>query len=142
MKELAIREQIASDGFAVVAEVMGATMVARLIAAVGDLNGSRERGGVRNLLEVPEVSALAASSVVRNLIEPVLGTGALPVRGLLFDKTPEANWKVPWHQDLSIAVQEKIEAPGFGPWSVEAGVIHVQPPVEVLQSMLAVRALG
>jgi ectoine hydroxylase-related dioxygenase (phytanoyl-CoA dioxygenase family) len=58
---------------------------------------------------------------------------------LLFDKPPEANWKVPWHQDLTIAVKEKRDTPGFGPWSIKAGVLHVQPPVAVLETMLAVR---
>jgi ectoine hydroxylase-related dioxygenase (phytanoyl-CoA dioxygenase family) len=58
---------------------------------------------------------------------------------LLFDKTPDANWKVAWHQDLTIAVRERIDVPGYGPWSVKGGVVHVQPPTAVLEQMLAVR---
>jgi ectoine hydroxylase-related dioxygenase (phytanoyl-CoA dioxygenase family) len=58
---------------------------------------------------------------------------------LFFDKTAGANWKVPWHQDVSIAVRQQVEAPGFGPWSRKAGVVHVRPPVSVLQSMLTIR---
>jgi ectoine hydroxylase-related dioxygenase (phytanoyl-CoA dioxygenase family) len=46
---------------------------------------------------------------------------------------------VPWHQDLTIAVRERREAAGFGPWSVKDGVVHVQPPDEVIARMLAVR---
>lgn len=61
------------------------------------------------------------------------------MRGILFDKTPDANWKVAWHQDLSIAVRAKHDALGYGPWSVKAGIPHVQPPVNVLRSMLTVR---
>ncbi len=95
---------------------------------------------MRNLLAlVPAVRALADSPGVRGLVEPVLGDGARPVRGLLFDKTPGANWKVAWHQDLSIAVRARIDVPGFGPWSTKAGVPHVQPPVEILRNMLTVR---
>ena len=44
----------------------------------------------------------------------------------------------PWHQDLSIAVKERHEVAGFGPWSVKEGV-PVQPPVEILESMLTLR---
>jgi ectoine hydroxylase-related dioxygenase (phytanoyl-CoA dioxygenase family) len=61
------------------------------------------------------------------------------VRGILFDKLPEANWKVPWHQDLSIAVRGRVDVAGFGPWSVKAGVPHVQPPLPLLENMLALR---
>ena len=36
-------------------------------------------------------------------------------------------------------MQERIDVPGFGPWSIKSGVPHVQPPVEVLEQMVAVR---
>jgi ectoine hydroxylase-related dioxygenase (phytanoyl-CoA dioxygenase family) len=73
------------------------------------------------------------------LIEPILGQGFFPVRGILFDKIPGANWKVPWHQDVTIAIQERVEADGFGPWSIKAEVLHVQPPAFVLERMISLR---
>jgi ectoine hydroxylase-related dioxygenase (phytanoyl-CoA dioxygenase family) len=63
----------------------------------------------------------------------------MPVRGIFFDKSAEANWLVTWHQDLTLAVRERCEVPGFGPWSVKEGVPHVQPPAECLQQMITVR---
>jgi ectoine hydroxylase-related dioxygenase (phytanoyl-CoA dioxygenase family) len=76
---------------------------------------------------------------VRALVEPVLGAGCFAVRGVLFDKTPAAPWKVAWHQDLTVAVRARVETEGFGPWSMKAGVVHVQPPARVLEGVLAVR---
>lgn len=69
----------------------------------------------------------------------VLGEGARAVRGILFDKRPEANWSLPYHQDRAIAVSEKLEMPGFIGWSVKEGVPHVLPPASVLEQMIAVR---
>jgi len=69
----------------------------------------------------------------------ILGFGAFPVRGILFDKIPDANWKVPWHQDVTIAVREKAVVGGFGPWSTKAGILHVQPPASVLEKMISIR---
>ncbi|MHA7634683.1 phytanoyl-CoA dioxygenase family protein [Corallococcus sp. M7] len=101
---------------------------------------SQRRGGVRNLLEnVPAVRELARSRSVREAAESVLGPHCFAVRGLLFDKTPDANWKVIWHQDLTLAVRERRDVPGFGPWSEKAGVPCVQPPTSVLEDMVAVR---
>lgn len=95
---------------------------------------------MRNLLaEIPFIRQLANSGPLRALVEPILGEAAFPVRGILFDKLPEANWAVPWHQDCAIAVQEKSEVAGFGPWSIKAGVTHVEPPVSVLESMMTLR---
>ena len=44
-----------------------------------------------------------------------------PVRVLYFDKNPDANWAVPWHQDRTIAVAQRIDVPGYDMWSVKAG---------------------
>ncbi|HXI53928.1 MAG TPA: phytanoyl-CoA dioxygenase family protein [Candidatus Saccharimonadales bacterium] len=40
---------------------------------------------------------------------------------------------------LSIAVAERREAPGFRGWSVKQGVLHVQPPADILERMLTLR---
>jgi ectoine hydroxylase-related dioxygenase (phytanoyl-CoA dioxygenase family) len=95
---------------------------------------------VRNLLALsPTVRQLADSQEVRRVVGPLLGGDAIVVRAILFDKTAGANWKVACHQDLSIAVRERIDVPGFGPWSVKAGVVHVQPPQEILERMVTLR---
>ena len=61
------------------------------------------------------------------------------MRGVYLDKHKDANWKVAWHQDLTIAVRQRKEVEGYGPWSIKVGIQHVQPPVAVLEKMLAVR---
>jgi hypothetical protein len=135
------------DGFAIVSGVVDRNRIPALRAhleAATDQTAVRARKSttyaVRNLLSlVPEVRELSRSPAMLALVEPVLGPGARAVRGLLFDKTPGANWKVAWHQDLSIAVKGRVEVSGFGPWSEKAGVLHVQPPPDVLRNMLTVR---
>jgi ectoine hydroxylase-related dioxygenase (phytanoyl-CoA dioxygenase family) len=137
---------IERDGFALVPGVAAPDAVDRLLDALAQVDDSAaiaRRGSVhavRDLLTaVPRVRQLARSPALRAPVEPVLGAECFVVRGILFDKTPEANWKVAWHQDLTIAVREPREAPGFGPWSEKAGIPHVQPPAEVLERMLTVR---
>jgi ectoine hydroxylase-related dioxygenase (phytanoyl-CoA dioxygenase family) len=127
-------------GWAVTPPVVPQLVVDRLLADVSPLVGGGARGGVRNLLDaVPSVRALATSPVVRSAAEAVLGPHCFAVHGILFDKTPEANWKVVWHQDLTIAVRARAAVPGFGPWSEKGGVPHVQPPADLLERMLALR---
>ena len=136
---------VKTDGFAIVEGVLSPTLEHLLssLEHIGDTGSVRKRGGifaVRNLLDVsPEVRELAHSQAVRALVAPVLGERFFPVRGILFDRIPDANWRVPWHQDVTIAVQERVAAEGFGPWSMKADVLHVQPPAEVLEHMVSVR---
>jgi len=56
-----------------------------------------------------------------------------------FNKTQSANWKVVWHQDLTISVRERRDFDGFGSWTMKDGVLHVQPPADVMSGMLAIR---
>lgn len=73
------------------------------------------------------------------LLRDIAGSNTAIIRAILFDKTPETNWFVPWHQDATIAVSERIEVPGFGPWAVKDGEHHCQPPLEVMESIVTVR---
>jgi ectoine hydroxylase-related dioxygenase (phytanoyl-CoA dioxygenase family) len=139
-------ERVTRDGFAVTPDCIQTSEVSNLTVTLDhlDTSNSIRRGNqvyaIRNLLDVlPAVRELANSRNVRDLVEPLLGTRCFVVKATLFDKRPEANWTVPFHQDLSIAVQEKSDAKGFGPWSEKKGVLHVQPPVEILEGMLALR---
>jgi ectoine hydroxylase-related dioxygenase (phytanoyl-CoA dioxygenase family) len=67
------------------------------------------------------------------------GATVIPVRVLLFDKTPAANWAVPWHQDRTIAVKARHDVAGFGPWSGKGDVHYVEPPISILEGMLTLR---
>ena len=42
---------------------------------------------------------LATSGCIGAVAATVLGPSAKPVRAILFNKTPEANWGLGWHQD-------------------------------------------
>lgn len=100
----------------------------------------RSRGGLRNVLQVSSQAAMiAASETFLSTVNRLNEGKAFPVRAILFDKTDSANWGVPWHQDLAIAVAERIETPGFGPWSVKDGIVHVQPPSHILADMITIR---
>jgi hypothetical protein len=135
-------EQIEYDGFAIVEGVLNKQSVSELIETLLPVQeqASQVSGGVRNLMSLsPLVKDLSGSEAIRKLVDPILGPDSFPVRAILFDKTPDTNWKIPWHQDVTIAVKERIACEGYGPWSIKAGVLHVQPPAEISEQMLSVR---
>lgn len=119
---MSICEAVRRDGFFVAPQVINEATVASLISAIEktqDAAGVRRRDSVyaiRNLFDVvPTVRELVRNHSIRSLIESIIGPDCFAVRGILFDKNPAANWKVPWHQDLSIAVREQKHLDGFGP---------------------------
>lgn len=136
----AFTKQLAFDGWATTPPLFTDASLDTLTNALTSvLQAGTARGGTRHLLDIPSVQELASSEPVRVIAESVLGEDCFAVRGILFDKTPEANWKVTWHQDLTIAVRQRRDVDGFGPWSVKEGVPHVQPPLSVLERMVAIR---
>jgi hypothetical protein len=122
-------------GFCLVPNVLNAGEQEELISLLGP-NAS---AGRRGILSLPAVATLARSECFLDLVRPHLLAEPFPVRAIYFDKSPEANWSVPWHQDLAIAVRARVDVPGFGPWSTKERIPHVQPPAEVLEQMLTVR---
>lgn len=132
-------DDIAHEGFSIVEEFLDSKDVSLILDALA--NATRTKAfGIRNLLNLaPFTRDLANSSACKSIIEPILGPDARVVRGIYFDKHKDANWKVAWHQDLTIAVRERIDVEGYGPWSLKAGIHHVQPPVSVLEHMLTLR---
>lgn len=102
-----------------------------------DLDG---QAGSRGLLEFGWCAALAVDPRLKGLADSLVYGDARPVRGILFDKVAGRNWNLGWHQDTKIAVQAaKPDVPGFSAWSVKEGVVHTLPPVEILESCVALR---
>lgn len=97
------------------------------------------RGGVRGLLAHPTVIRVILHEQFGEYLWSVIGRELVAVKATLFDKTMETNWRGEWHQDRVIAVRERLDVHGYGPWSVKLGVPHVEPPSSVLEQMIAVR---
>ena len=104
----------ARDGAVHFPDVLSATDLAALQdladQAVGTRPGARLRGA--GVLD----AVLATTGAVGALAARLTSPAARPVRAVMFDKTPEANWAVAWHQDRTLPVAERMEAKGFGPW--------------------------
>lgn len=113
------------------------SILPELEALLADL--PNDRAGVRIYGRSELAAILSPDSRFGHMLRPYVVAQHRPVRAILFDKSAEANWALGWHQDRTIAVRERRDVPGFGPWSVKAGVQHVEPPFEVIEHMVTAR---
>jgi ectoine hydroxylase-related dioxygenase (phytanoyl-CoA dioxygenase family) len=132
------------DGYCLIPALLGPDRLARLVDAFAQADVARlERRGetfrARNILAMPEVGEVIREPLLRTVVDEVVGSNARAVRGLFFDKTEGANWPVPWHQDLTVALAARHDVDGWSAWSVKAGTIHAQPPVHIMERVLTVR---
>lgn len=103
-----------------------------------DSVGDKTRAGARLSTTRGLASLLSAGGPIADALSPLLAD-CFPTRVVAFDKTPTANWGVPWHQDRVIAVQEKAAVDGYTNWSTKGGLHHCEPPQKILDEMLFVR---
>lgn len=96
--------------------------------------------GIRNAnKKFSSIEKLSKSSEFTDLASSILGSEPQVVRVIFFDKTPDKNWLVSWHQDKIIAVNKKTDVAGWGSWSIKDNIYHVQPSIDVLNKMITFR---
>lgn len=108
-----------------------------LKAAIGGY--SKEQAGV-HLHGIRALGPLLdINGTIGAIAGKALGKSARPVRAILFNMSADTNWSLAWHQDRTVCVKERREAPGFGPWTVKSGLNHVAPPFDLLTRMVTLR---
>lgn len=121
-------------GYEIIDQVFSDAQIEVLLAhfeALGPI-----KGGVRNLLDDELVRSFARSQSIRDIAHGWLSESAFCVRAVLFDKTPEHNWNLPFHQDTKVAVRG--HHPEFRQ-SEKDGVPHILLPVGILERQIAIR---
>jgi ectoine hydroxylase-related dioxygenase (phytanoyl-CoA dioxygenase family) len=87
----------------------------------------------------PAVARTANDPRMLDIARKILGPAAIPFRATLFEKLPDSNWLVAWHQDTALPLQERREASGWGPWSIKDGVNYAHAPAKALEKVVALR---
>lgn len=125
------------QGFTIVESVLSPHQIENAIAHLDRI--SLGTAGTRNLLDyawcIELVDVLRSHPTIASLMPDL----PVAVQCTLFDKTIDRNWLVPLHQDLSIPVRERCEHIHLSGWSHKEGILYVQPPIEVLEKLVAIR---
>ena len=124
------------DGSRLLRGLVSPQLVKKLRVAIDRMAVSRGQASMRFVTSHSDEIGEFAESLLQSDHVP---TGYALVRSMLFDKTPQANWPVRWHQDTTICVKDSRDISGYGPWSVKDGRPHVQPPEELLAGMITLR---
>jgi ectoine hydroxylase-related dioxygenase (phytanoyl-CoA dioxygenase family) len=124
-------------GFVVLPAIVPANECDRVAQLLG--RPATGRAGSRALLNEAWCRDLSAEIARHPQIASLLPADAVAVQCTLFEKSPENNWLVAFHQDLSIPVAARVGSNACTGWSEKDGLTFVQPPMDVLTQMLAVR---
>lgn len=110
-----------------------------LLTAVCEEAFTSGAAGTRCRLDVPVVREIAG--LLRSELSAAghLCPTAVAIQAIAFDKTPGANWKVTWHQDVMFPFARPVSTAGFELASKKDDIDYARPPRAVLENLLAVR---
>jgi ectoine hydroxylase-related dioxygenase (phytanoyl-CoA dioxygenase family) len=134
-----IKSQIDGPGYWIKENVLSADECDYLLGALAIHLTTRGRAGARHLMSQPAVAALASDKRLLEIARGALGRKAVPFRATLFQKAVNAKWLVVWHQDKALPLEPFSNAPGWGPWSLKAGITYAHAPTSALSRILALR---
>jgi hypothetical protein len=132
-----ITAQLQECGYAVIPDMVRIDEIGKIERFIDD--GVSGGAGTRCLIGRPWCNRLADQLTRDVRLSEALPTDARAVQCTLFVKSIASNWLVSLHQDLSIPVAERVENPEYHGWSEKEGELFVQPPVSILNDMVAVR---
>src|ERR1700704_4197046 len=103
------------DGFAIINKFIPEPQVNEMLSALERRNvldfDDAKASGFNLLRTIPAVEQLASSAKLLSIVRGELGDETFPINAVLLDKSLNQNWGLDWHQDLKIAVTNKIEVP-------------------------------
>jgi ectoine hydroxylase-related dioxygenase (phytanoyl-CoA dioxygenase family) len=132
-------EAVERLGFVIVDSVFAPWEMQQLLAELSTSTLPRSRAGIRHAMRNPAVTSFANDSRLIEIASAILGSTAFPYRVTLFDKSPEANWLITWHQDTALPLKNKVKNAAWGPWSVKDRVLYAHAPASALEQVLTLR---
>lgn len=134
-------------GFSIIENIYSSKEVEEIISQIDfvDISSdafrkSNDLFAIRQFLkEIPKSFDLIFNEKLRLIISNFFGSDFFLVKSIYFDKPASSNWYVPYHQDLTISVDKKIELENFTQWTVKQNQFSVQPPLEILESNFTIR---
>jgi ectoine hydroxylase-related dioxygenase (phytanoyl-CoA dioxygenase family) len=144
---MSITEQIEAKGFAIVNNIYSKEEIDDILQYIAEADTDKptfrktnDLFAIRQFLkELPGIRPLIFTQKLKEVISNYWGNDYFVVKSIYFDKPPQSNWFVSYHQDLTISVNQKTDIAGFGPWTIKQDQFAVQPPLKILESNFTIR---
>ena len=140
-------EEFIADGFTTIDDTYTTDEVENILLQINQAGTDKETFRKSNELfairqffkEVPATVDTVFNDKLKPVLTQLLGDKYFVVKSIYFDKPQTSNWYVSYHQDLTISVDKKLELNGFEFWTTKHNQFAVQPPLDILKSVVTVR---
>lgn len=141
------QHQFNQNGFSIINNIYDEKEIQTMISLIEssektnkNFRKNKELFAIRSILkEIPELKRIVFNKNLIKVIEEIGDKTFFVVKSIYFDKPETSNWVVPYHQDLTINLCEKIITDGYNNWTSKHNQVAVQPPLSILENIFTVR---
>jgi len=131
--------QLQEKGFEIIENIYSEKELNEITKLI-ERQGVENKFGVRKFLfDKPKIAKKVFNENLIATIRNILPNCTKSIKSIYFDKPPNANWIVNWHQDLTINLKGKKDIQDYKNWRSNSERTIVQPNVELLENILTVR---
>ena len=121
------QQQLFDNGFSVKENIYSEEEIQNILTIIDQTDSSNETFRKTNdlfairqfLREIPTVIDLIFTENLKSVMKEIIGEDFFVVKSIYFDKPETSNWYVPYHQDLTISVDKKMEIKNFELWTTK-----------------------
>ena len=130
---------LSTNGYEIIEAVYSTEEVNDILAIIATKPLANKFGVRAFLLNTPELQDTIFTKNLKNIIHRIAPNCNKSIKSIYFDKPPNANWVVNWHQDLTINLKEKKATPNFINWRITKERVVVQPTRKILENIFTIR---
>ena len=139
--------ELNSLGYSIMKSIYSNNEVASILNSIqnskikdSDTTSTKNSYAIRQLINViPNLKQKLFNKNLTDLLDHLFQSDYFLTKAIYFDKPPKSNWFVPYHQDLSISVNEKTIIDDYTNWTFKKGQYGVHPPTNILENTITVR---
>lgn len=125
-------------GYEIIEDVYSKNEIDEMLHLIKSENLDGKFGEREILIRIPKLQELVFNRKLTQRIKSII-ENAISIKSIYFDKPPNSNWIVNWHQDLTINIKGRIDDPAFKNWrNLETRTV-VQPPLSILENIFTIR---
>ena len=131
--------QLQTNGFEIIEGVYSEREVNDILDFLATKNIENKFGIREFLINNSEIVNKVFIEKLLTIIKRISPNCKQSIKSIYFDKPPNTNWIVNWHQDLTINLKSKRETPNFKNWRVKQERTIVQPSRKILENIFTIR---
>jgi len=139
MSNIQLTNNIEEKGFDIIENIYSNLEIDTIISKIDSLDLSNNFGVREFLLGKRELTNLVLTDKLKRIVNQLLPKEPKIIKSIYFNKPPNSNWIVNWHQDLTINVDKKMKIFEYKNWRIKEERVIVQPNRELLENIYTIR---